>query len=108
MAQMGSFVPAQRATFRIHSQLFAQLNHNDSIEMNASSFMVEMRAVSMYVKMAVSDTVNHNHPASSLVIMDELGRGTSANEGAAIGFASFWCAENKSPFCWPNGKIILV
>ncbi|PVU93310.1 hypothetical protein BB561_003352 [Smittium simulii] len=75
MAQMGCFVPAKKACFSIRESLFAQLNHNDSIEMNASSFMVEMRSTAFILKLATKN---------SLVIIDELGRGTNALDAEAI------------------------
>ncbi|KAL7751014.1 MutS protein msh4 [Sorochytrium milnesiophthora] len=78
MAQMGSFVPAEYASHRIVDQLFSRLGNDDSLEMNASSFMLEMREAA-YILQNVTDR--------SLVIIDELGRGTSAYDGVGIAFA---------------------
>ncbi|KAJ1680102.1 MutS protein msh4 [Spiromyces aspiralis] len=78
MAQVGCFVPADEASIRIHSQVFARLNHDDSLEFMASSFMAEMRDMAFTL---------HNFDDSSLVIIDELGRGTSVLEGTAIAAA---------------------
>ncbi|KAG0034942.1 MutS protein msh4 [Podila clonocystis] len=65
MAQIGSFVPAEYATFRIMDQVFSRICNDDNIELNASTFMVEMKETA-YILQNVSD--------KCLVIMDELGR----------------------------------
>ncbi|PVV01235.1 hypothetical protein BB560_004358 [Smittium megazygosporum] len=78
LAQIGSFVPAKSASFCIRESLFTHLNHNDDIETNASSFMMEMRTVSCIMRRA-----NKN----SLVVLDEIGRGTSMLDGASISYA---------------------
>ncbi|KAG0359943.1 hypothetical protein BG005_011813 [Podila minutissima] len=78
MAQIGSFVPAEYATFRIMDQLFSRICNDDNIEPNASTFMVEMKETA-YILQNVSD--------KCLVIMDELGRGTSTHDGLGIAYA---------------------
>ena len=78
MAQIGSYVSAEFATFRIFDKLFSRIGNNDEIETNSSTFMVEMRETS-YILNNLSD--------NSLVIIDELGRGTSVEEGVSICFA---------------------
>ncbi|KAF9420065.1 hypothetical protein BGZ94_009231 [Podila epigama] len=78
MAQIGSFVPAEYATFRIMDQLFSRICNDDNIELNASTFMVEMKETA-YVLQNVTD--------KCLVVMDELGRGTSTHDGLGIAFA---------------------
>ncbi|XP_070563567.1 mutS protein homolog 4-like [Ptychodera flava] len=78
MAQLGSFVPAQYAAFRVANQLFTRIGFDDDIESNASTFMVEMRDVA-YMLDNVTD--------SSLIIIDELARGTSHEEGLSICYA---------------------
>nr|XP_006819740.1 PREDICTED: mutS protein homolog 4-like [Saccoglossus kowalevskii] len=78
MAQLGSFVPAQYASFRIIDQLFTRIGFDDDIESNASTFMVEMKEVN-YIVQNATDT--------SLIIIDELARGTSNEEGLSICYA---------------------
>ncbi|KAF9359640.1 MutS protein msh4 [Mortierella sp. NVP85] len=78
MAQVGSFVPAEYAAFRIMDQLFSRISNDDSIELNASTFTVEMKETA-YILQNITD--------KSLVIVDELGRGTSTHDGLGIAFA---------------------
>uniref|UniRef100_A0A8C4ZM56 MutS homolog 4 n=1 Tax=Gadus morhua TaxID=8049 RepID=A0A8C4ZM56_GADMO len=75
MAQIGSFVPAEYASFRIADQIFTRIGVDDDFETNSSTFMVEMKEVSYII---------HNVSSRSLIIIDELGRGTSAEEGIGI------------------------
>ncbi|XP_026875381.2 mutS protein homolog 4 [Electrophorus electricus] len=75
MAQIGSFVPAEYASFRIADQIFTRIGVDDDFETNSSTFMVEMKEVSYII---------HNASDRSLIIIDELGRGTSAEEGVGI------------------------
>ncbi|XP_064400656.1 mutS protein homolog 4-like isoform X2 [Halichondria panicea] len=75
LAQMGSFVPAEYASFRLTNQIFSRIGSDDDLETNASTFMVEMREV-QYILQNVDST--------SLVIIDELGRGTSSEEGVGL------------------------
>ncbi|KAL4613129.1 hypothetical protein GN956_G23384 [Arapaima gigas] len=75
MAQIGSFVPAEYASFRIADQIFTRIGVDDDFETNSSTFMMEMKEVSYII---------HNVSDRSLIIMDELGRGTSAEEGVGI------------------------
>ena len=78
MAQIGSFVPASYASFPIVHQLFARISMDDSIEANVSTFAAEMRETAFIL---------HNVDNRSLVIIDELGRGTSTRDGLAIAIA---------------------
>lgn len=78
MAQIGSFVPARFASFTIIKQLFARISIDDNIEANASTFAVEMRETAFILR---------NVRRESLVIIDELGRGTSTRDGLAIALA---------------------
>ena len=78
MAQIGSFVPASYASFPISHQLFARVSTDDSIEANVSTFAAEMRETAFIL---------HNVDKRSLVIIDELGRGTSTRDGLAIAIA---------------------
>ncbi|XP_046376598.2 mutS protein homolog 4-like isoform X1 [Haliotis rufescens] len=75
MAQIGSFVPAQYASFRIASQIFSRIGSDDDMETNSSTFMLEMKEINYICQNACND---------SLIIIDELGRGTSAEEGVGI------------------------
>ncbi|KAF9978646.1 hypothetical protein BGZ73_001299 [Actinomortierella ambigua] len=78
MAQIGSYVPAEFACLKILDQLFTRICNDDNIEVNASTFTVEMRETA-YILQSVTD--------KSLVIVDELGRGTSTHDGMSIAFA---------------------
>uniref|UniRef100_A0A3B3CUB6 MutS homolog 4 n=1 Tax=Oryzias melastigma TaxID=30732 RepID=A0A3B3CUB6_ORYME len=75
MAQIGSFVPAEYASFRLAGQIFTRIGVDDDFETNSSSFMLEMKEISYII---------HNASDKSLIIIDELGRGTSAEEGIGI------------------------
>ncbi|KAI9764819.1 MAG: MutS protein msh4 [Candelina submexicana] len=78
MAQIGCFVPAQYASFTISRQLFARVSMDDSIEANVSTFAAEMRETAFILR---------NIEKQSMVIVDELGRGTSTRDGLAIALA---------------------
>jgi len=78
MAQLGSFVPAAHATVPVFSRLCARTTHGDSIEDAASTFALEMREMAGILKGIDEKT---------LVIVDELGRGTSTRDGLAIALA---------------------
>uniref|UniRef100_A0A673CF71 MutS homolog 4 n=1 Tax=Sphaeramia orbicularis TaxID=375764 RepID=A0A673CF71_9TELE len=75
MAQIGSFVPAEYASFRVADQIFTRIGVDDDFETNSSTFMLEMKEISYII---------HNVSDRSLIIIDELGRGTSAEEGIGI------------------------
>uniref|UniRef100_A0A1B6D8P9 DNA mismatch repair proteins mutS family domain-containing protein n=1 Tax=Clastoptera arizonana TaxID=38151 RepID=A0A1B6D8P9_9HEMI len=78
MAQVGCYVPATSAEFRITNWLFSRIGFDDSIVHNTSSFMLEMKEMQY---------ISQNIGKNSLVIIDELGRSTSAEEGTAIAWA---------------------
>ena len=78
MAQVGSFVPAEYASFSIIYSMFARVTLDDRIESNLSSFSVEMREMAFIFK---------NIDSRSMAIIDELGRGTSTRDGLAIAVA---------------------
>uniref|UniRef100_A0A8C5R1I9 MutS protein homolog 4 n=1 Tax=Leptobrachium leishanense TaxID=445787 RepID=A0A8C5R1I9_9ANUR len=78
MAQIGSFVPAEYACFRIAGQIFTRIGMDDDIETNSSTFMKEMKEVTYIIQ---------NANDKSLIIIDELGRGTSAEEGIGLCYA---------------------
>ncbi|KDR12561.1 MutS protein-like protein 4, partial [Zootermopsis nevadensis] len=75
MAQIGCYVPAQAATFRISDHIFSRLSFDDSIECNASTFVLELKEF-QFIKQVMTP--------NSLIIVDELCRGTSCEEGTAI------------------------
>jgi len=78
MAQLGSRVPAESAMLRIPDRIFSRVSNKDCIETNSSTFTVEMQETSFILS---------NVGSKSLVIIDELGRGTSVTEGSAICYA---------------------
>lgn len=78
MAQIGCFVPAVYASFPIVHHLFARVSIADDLEANVSTFAVEMREMASILR---------NIDARSMVIIDELGRGTSTTDGLAIAIA---------------------
>ncbi|KAJ5790906.1 uncharacterized protein N7518_007917 [Penicillium psychrosexuale] len=78
MAQIGCFVPAQYASFPIFHQLFARVSTVDDLTANVSTFAAEMREMAFILR---------NIQPRSMVIIDELGRGTSTIDGLAIAIA---------------------
>lgn len=78
MAQIGSFVPAEYASFPILHQLFARVSVDDNIEANVSTFAAEMGGTAFILR---------NIDRRSMAIIDELGRGTSTRDGLAIALA---------------------
>ncbi|PLB45281.1 putative DNA mismatch repair protein Msh4 [Aspergillus steynii IBT 23096] len=78
MAQVGCFVPAEHASFRIVHELFARVSTSDDLEANVSTFAAEMREMSFILR---------NISPRSMVIVDELGRGTSTTDGLCIAIA---------------------
>ncbi len=78
MAQMGSFVPASFAKIGIHTKIFTRIGASDNLSMGQSTFMVEMSETAQILK---------NCDERSLVILDEIGRGTSTYDGLSIAWA---------------------
>nr|CAG8550831.1 3178_t:CDS:10 [Entrophospora candida] len=78
MSQIGSLVPAEYASFRIVDQIFTRICNDNNMESNTSTFIIEMRETA-YILQHVTD--------ESLVIIDELGRGTSTHDGLGITYA---------------------
>ena len=87
MAQMGSFVPAKYAHIGVVDRIFTRIGASDDLSAGQSTFMVEMTEVSDILKAATAD---------SLLILDEIGRGTSTFDGMSIARAVLeYCAEKK-------------
>ena len=78
MAHMGSFVPASRADIAICDRIFTRIGAADNLGMGQSTFMVEMIEVA---------NVTQNATDKSLLILDEIGRGTSTYDGLSIAWA---------------------
>src|SRR5690606_23221649 len=78
LAHTGSYVPAERATIGICDRIFTRIGASDELHAGASTFMVEM-----------TETANicHHATAHSLVILDEIGRGTSTLDGLSLAWA---------------------
>jgi DNA mismatch repair protein MutS len=78
LAQIGSFVPATRMRFSVVDRLFARVGSADEIMRGQSTFMVEMTEAA---------NILHNATRRSLVVLDELGRGTSTFDGLSLAWA---------------------
>ena len=99
MAQVGCHVPADFASFRIADGIFSRIGTGDSIECNASTFTLEMKEIA-YILGSVG--------SRSLVIMDELGRGTSTAEGASLCWAISEELMKGSAFCFLATHFMLM
>nr|XP_026693129.1 mutS protein homolog 4-like [Ciona intestinalis] len=85
MAQIGCFVPADFASFRISDQIFSRIGSDDDMETNSSTFVLEMKEINYILQ---------NCEGNSLILIDELGRGTSTEEGIGL--------------CWAISEFLLV
>lgn len=79
MAQVGSFVPASSATLHAVDGIYTRMGASDSIQHGTSTF---------YEELSEASNILHNCSSRSLVIIDELGRGTSTHDGVAIAYAT--------------------
>ena len=88
MAQMGSFVPAKYAHIGVVDRIFTRIGASDDLSAGQSTFMVEMTEVS---------DILHHATKNSLLILDEIGRGTSTFDGMSIARAVLeYCADKKT------------
>ncbi len=92
MAQIGSFVPAREASIGIVDSIFTRVGASDNISMGESTFMVEMQEAA---------SILNNLTPRSLVLFDELGRGTSTFDGISIAWAIVEHLHN-SPLVHPK------
>lgn len=87
MAQVGSFVPASSAKLCVLDGIHTRMGSSDSIQQGRSTFLEELSEASHII---------HNCTSRSLVIIDELGRGTSTHDGVAIAYATLhYLLEHK-------------
>ena len=87
MAQIGSFVPAKSATVGIVDRVFTRIGASDDLASGQSTFMVEMSEMASILRHAT---------AASLLVLDEIGRGTSTFDGMAIARAVLeYCADKR-------------
>ncbi|TDR18527.1 DNA mismatch repair protein MutS [Marinicella litoralis] len=91
MASIGSYVPAQQATIGDIDRIFTRIGAGDDLTRGRSTFMVEMSETA---------TILHNATANSLVLMDEIGRGTSTYDGLSLAHAcALHLAQINQSFC---------
>jgi DNA mismatch repair protein MutS len=91
LAQIGSFVPAEYSRIGVVDKIFARIGAADYLAKGLSTFMVEMQETA---------NILHNTTDRSLIILDEVGRGTSTYDGISIAWAVIEYLVNKQN--WPN------
>jgi len=86
LAQMGSFVPARQARLGVADRIFTRIGALDNLSAGQSTFMMEM-----------SETADilHNATASSVIVLDEIGRGTSTYDGMSLAWAVAECLDER-------------
>jgi DNA mismatch repair protein MutS len=89
MAQMGSYVPAEAATIGIIDKIFTRVGASDNLSRGESTFMVEMTETA---------SILNNLSDRSLILMDEIGRGTSTYDGVSIAWAIVEYLHNHKDF----------
>lgn len=89
LAQMGSFVPAKKATIGIIDKVFTRVGASDNLSSGESTFMVEMNETA---------SILNNLSDRSLVILDEIGRGTSTFDGISIAWSITEYLHEQAPF----------
>lgn len=87
MAQMGSYVPASEAHIGLVDRIFTRVGASDDLSSGQSTFMVEMNEMAYII---------HNASKKSLLILDEIGRGTSTFDGLSIAWSIIEFISNKS------------
>ena len=88
LAQMGSFVPAQKARLGIVDRVFTRIGASDNLARGRSTFMVEMTETA---------AILHTATPRSLVLLDEVGRGTATYDGLAIAWAAIEYLHARTP-----------
>jgi len=96
MAQMGSFVPAEAAEIGLCDRIFTRIGARDDLARGSSTFMVEM---------VETANILHNVTDRSLVILDEVGRGTSTYDGMSIAWAVL---EYLADGCGASPKVLFA
>ncbi|EGC40238.1 hypothetical protein DICPUDRAFT_52102 [Dictyostelium purpureum] len=91
MAQMGCFVPAKECKLGVFDAIYTRMGAHDNIEKGSSTFFIELQETSEILKHATPN---------SLVILDELGRGTSTHDGVALAYSTLkFIVDEKKCFC---------